>query len=143
MTTSPPRHLALPLPASSGAVGVVLSESREIELGTRAMLLLAEDLFRLDVSLTGDALRTMVRNLSGAELESEDGLHGEVQPHLVFGDVTDYQPGQGRVAFVLGSGKDRVAVDVTIGVLRFTDRGSARLTAQAVIRQLDGPGLRQ
>jgi hypothetical protein len=135
LTTGTPRHLALPLPASSGSVGVVLSESKEIELGARAMLLLAENLFRLDVTLTGDALRTTVRNLSGAELEIEEGLHGETQPHLAYGDVTSYQPGQGRVRFVLDGDRDRVAVDVTIGVLRFSERGRARITAQAVIRQ--------
>lgn len=102
------------------------------------MMLLAEGLFRLDVTLSGDALRTMVRNLSGAELEFEDGLHGEAEPHLAVGDVAPYQPGQGRVRFALGSGDDRVAVDVTVGVLRFPDRGTVRITAQAVIRQPAG-----
>jgi hypothetical protein len=135
LSISAPNQLAQPLPAASGAVGLVLSDSREIELGARAMMLLADGLFRFDVALLGDSLRTMVRNLSEGELEIEDGLHGEAEPHLAIGDVTPYQPGQGRVRFALGTGRDRVAVDVLIGVLRHADRGSARITTQAVIRR--------
>jgi hypothetical protein len=135
LSEHPLGQLALPLPASSGAVGLVLSESKEIELGARAMILLADDLFRLDVALIGDALRTTVRNISGGELQVDEGLHGEAETHLAFGDVAAYQPGQGRIRFALGAGDDRAAVDVIIGVLRFPQRGSARITAQAVIRQ--------
>jgi hypothetical protein len=99
------------------------------------MLLLAEGLFRLDVSLAGDALRTVVRNLSGAQLEVEEGDHGQGQPHLVFSAAPDYQPAQGRVRFSLGGGKDRVTVSAILGILRFAQRGTVQVTGQAVIRR--------
>jgi hypothetical protein len=127
-------QLALPGPASPGQETLVISASREVEPGARTMLLLAEGLFRLDVSLAGDALRTVVRNLSGAQLEVEEGDHGQGQPHLVFSAAPDYQPAQGRVRFSLGGGKDRVTVSAILGILRF-QRGTVQVTGQAVIRR--------
>lgn len=120
----------------------MLSASRELEPGARAMLLLAEDLFRLDVTLLGDTLRTQLRNLSSGRLDLTDGLHPEVEPNLAIGDVSAYQPGQSRVSFSLGSEADRVTVDVIIALLRFVERGTVRITGQAVIRQAptDEPG---
>lgn len=99
------------------------------------MLLLAERLFRLDVVLLGDTLRTVVRNLSSGQLEIEEGLHPEAEPHLAFGDVAAYQPGQGRVKFALGTGQDRVTVDVTLATLHFAQRGTAQVSGQAIVRQ--------
>jgi hypothetical protein len=112
-----------------------MSATKEIEPGARAMLLLAEQIFRLDVVVSGDTLRVLVRNLSSGELEMEDGHHPEAEPHLVFSDVTRYEPGQGAVGFSLGSGDDRVGVEVQIGMLRFAERGTVRVTAQALIHQ--------
>jgi hypothetical protein len=99
------------------------------------MLLLAEGLFRLDVVPSGDTMRTVVRNLSPGELEMEDGLHPETEPHLAFGEVAPYEPGKGRIGFTLGRGSDRVTVNVIMGTLRFPERGTLRITAQAIIRQ--------
>jgi hypothetical protein len=99
------------------------------------MLLLAEGLFRLDVALTGDSLRTVVRNLSPGELQIEEGQHGEAQAHLVFGEAVDYQPAHGRVRFSLGEGDDMVSVSAIIGVVRFADRGTVRVSAQALIQR--------
>ena len=128
-------QLASPLPEESGPPGLLLSATREMEPGARAMILLAEDLFRLDVLIQGDTMRTIVRNLSAGELTISDGLHPEVEPHLVSGDISPYQPGQGRISFSLGAGQDQVSVEVIIGMLRFEERGTVRITAQAVIRQ--------
>ncbi|MFL5824707.1 MAG: hypothetical protein ACJ764_14845 [Solirubrobacteraceae bacterium] len=135
MSHTAPGQLASPLPEGPGARGLLLSASKEIEPGARAMILLADGLFRLDVALLGDTLRTIVRNLSSGQLDLEDGLHPETDPHLVVGDVAAFQPGQGRVNFALGAGDDRVSVDVTLGMLRYPERGTARITAQAIVRQ--------
>jgi hypothetical protein len=43
-------------PGADGRRGLVLSASTEIEPGARAMLLLAEGLFRLDAAVSGDTL---------------------------------------------------------------------------------------
>jgi hypothetical protein len=103
------------------------------------MLLLAEGLFRLDVVVLGDTLRTIVRNLSSGQLEIEDGLHPEAEPHVASGDVESYQPGQGRIKFALGEHDDRVTVDVTMATLHFSERGSVRVSGQAIVRQAATP----
>ena len=54
----------------------MVSASKEIEPGARAMLVLAEDLFRLDVVISDDTIRTIVRNLSGGELSINQGRGG-------------------------------------------------------------------
>jgi hypothetical protein len=114
---------------------VVLSASKEIEPGARAMLLLAEGLFRLDVVHREDTLRTIIRNLSAGQLEIEEGLHPEAKPQLVFGEVERYQPGHGEVRFALGKGPDRVTVDIRTATLHFAERGTVQVTAQAIVRQ--------
>jgi hypothetical protein len=96
------------------------------------MILTAKDLFRLDVVLNGDTLRTMVRNLSAGDL----ALDTTSQPpeSYGFGEVAVYEPGVTSLAFALGSGRDRVSVNATITTLRFAARGTVRVTAQAIVR---------
>lgn len=113
---------------------MLLSASKEVEPGARAMLLLAEGLFRLDVVLLADTLRIIVRNLSTGQLEIKDGVHPELARQLAFSDMEIYQPGQGRITFALGRGADRIAVDATIATLSFVDRGTVRITGQAIVR---------
>lgn len=138
MTHTVERQLASPLPGPRGTKGLLLSASKEIEQGARAMLLLVEGRFRLDVAFLGDTLRTLVRNLSGDQLTLDEGLHPEVETHFAVGDVSVYQPAQSQLGFSLGSGPDRVTVAVMIGVLRFVERGTVRITAQAALRQSAG-----
>lgn len=123
------RELVLP----GGARGRVLSASKDLEPGVRAMLLLAEDLFRLDIMIMGDALQTFVRNLTTGELQ----LSGEVgQPRVAtttLGLAARYAPGRADLRFTVGSEDARVMTRVTIATLRFADRGTIRVTAQGIV----------
>jgi hypothetical protein len=122
---------------------VVLSASKELEPGARAMLVLAEGLFRLDVQITGDTLRTVVRNFSPGPLEMRRAHGGAPGRSIAFGEVAAYEPSQTKVEFVLGTGDDRVTVEVVIGTLRFAERGVLRVSAQALIRQAPNPSDRR
>jgi hypothetical protein len=113
----------------------VISASKELEPGARAMLLLAGGLFRLDVVLSGDTLRTVVRNLSTGELEMQRRPGNDAGASIAYGDAAAYEPGRASVEFALGSGADRVTAEVLIGTLRFADRGTIQVTAQAIVRQ--------
>lgn len=110
----------------------MLSASKELEPGARAMLLLAERLFRLDVTIDGDTLRTTVRNLSDGPLR----MVGDAQDRfaLGFGELDAYEPAQAGLRFTLGSGADAVAVSVQLATVRFADRGTVRVTGQGILR---------
>jgi hypothetical protein len=97
------------------------------------MLLLAVGLFRLDVALDGDTLRTVVRNLSPGQMCMRRGS-GYPDAGIGFGDIEAYQPSQARVEFSLGDGEDMVDVEALIGTLRFADRGTVKVSAQATVR---------
>lgn len=129
-------QLAHEITASDGAPALVISASREIEPGARAALLLADGLFRLDVLVRGDALQAVVRNMSGGPLQ----FHGDSQElggeTSTFGDVTPYSPGRTGLGFSLGADADRVLVKVKLGTLRLADRGTVRVTAQAIARPI-------
>jgi hypothetical protein len=117
---------------------LVLSAAKEIESGARAMLLLADGLFRLDVVVSGDTLRTVVRNLSNGVLEIKDRTAGPVDASIAYGEAAAYQPGSTGLDFSLDQGAERVSVKVTIGTLRFAERGTIRVSAQALVRQAPG-----
>jgi hypothetical protein len=117
-----------------GERGLVISASKDIEPGARAMLLLAEGLFRLDVLVTGDSLQTFVRNLAGGELRLQPEAGGS-DGVVALGDVARLVPGRADLGFTLGEGADRVMTKVTIGTLRFADRGTIRVSAQAIVRR--------
>lgn len=99
------------------------------------MLLLAEGLFRFDVVISGDTLRTLVRNLSTGELAIDAPAGAEVGDNVAFGEAAAYQPGTGGVDFALGSGDDRVKVRIRVATLHLAERGTVRVTAQAVVRE--------
>jgi hypothetical protein len=129
------RQLATELPPDGERRGLVLSASKEVEPGARAMLLLADGLFRLDVVVSTDTIRTVVRNLSVGELEI-DSEPGYASPTVIAGaEAADYRPSGTRIAFGLGGGPDRVHAEVRLAMLRFADRGTVRITAQAIVRQ--------
>ena len=102
------------------------------------MLLHAEGLFRLDVTLTGDTVRTVVRNLSSGELDMTRRT-GDQGASIGFGEVGEYEPGRAELAFAIGTGGDRVAVTGLIATLRHRDRGTIRVTAQAIVRHAAAP----
>ena len=113
----------------------MLSASKEIEPGARAMLLLAEGLFRLDVVIAADTIRTVVRNLSTGKLESGGGSGYAIPTVLATAGAARYKPSGTRLDFSLGAGADRVSTEVPIAVLRFAERGTVQVTAQAIVRQ--------
>ncbi|HEX4009087.1 MAG TPA: hypothetical protein VHX62_03730 [Solirubrobacteraceae bacterium] len=129
------RQLANELPPRDGRRGLVLSASKELEPGARAMLLLADGLFRLDVLVSGDSLQTFVRNLSPGPLAIEGDAATSDGTSTTFGDVTPFAPGRADLGFTLGAGADRVRAQVTLATLRFPERGLMRISAQAVVRQ--------
>ena len=109
--------------------------SKEIEPGARVMLLLADGLFRFDVVIRDDTIQTIVRNLSTGALHMErDPGRGDAIA-IATEEAAPFTPGSARVEFALGDGADRVTVDVVLGTLRFADRGTVRITAQAIVRQ--------
>ena len=113
----------------------MLSASKEIEPGARAMLLLAEGLFRLDVVIGDDTIRTVVRNLSTGKLEPPVGSGYAIPTTLATPGAARYKPSGTRFAFALGARADRVGAEVTIALLRFAERGTVQVTAQAIVRQ--------
>ena len=124
------RELVLP----GGVRGRVLSSSKELEPGVRAMLLLADDLFRLDTMIVGDTLQTFVRNLTSGEL----AVAGEVgQPRVAtttVGLAARYAPGRADLRFAVGPQEARIVTEVTIATLRFPERGLIRISAQGIVR---------
>ena len=128
-------QLATELPARGGRRGLVISASKELEPGFRAMLMLAEGLFRLDVVVHGDSLQTSVRDLVGAGVRIRSGPGVAGGESYAWGDVSPYQPGRAGLEFTLGSGGDQLLVKVTLATLRFTDRGTVRVSGQAIVRQ--------
>jgi hypothetical protein len=98
------------------------------------MLLLAEGLFRFDVTIRGDTLRTIVRNFSSGELRMRGGACGQEGANLVQGEASAYEPARAAVEFTLGSAGDQVDVSVTVGTLRFAERGTIKVSAQAILK---------
>jgi hypothetical protein len=113
---------------------LALSASKEIEPGARAMLLLADGLFRLDVVLSDDTIKTVVRNLSAGELTLHDPVDPGRPQGVVFAEAYALRPSGARIRFSLGTDDDVANVDARIGTLRFDDRGTVRVTVQATIR---------
>jgi hypothetical protein len=72
----------------TGLRGFVVWASEELKVGARAILLLAEGLFRL-----------------------------------------------AQMSFTIGASDDRLLVKVTLAKLRFTNRGTVRVSARAIVRQ--------
>lgn len=129
------RQLVGELTPDSGRRALVLSSSKELETGARAMLLFADGLFRLDIVISPDTIRTVVRNLSSGELSVERGPGYGVRSAVHSIEAAAYRPGSTELRFTLGRRRDRVSVDVTIGLLRFEDRGTVHVTGQAIVRQ--------
>lgn len=126
-------QLANEFVAADGGRALLLSSSKDIEPGARAMLLHADGLFRLDVMVRGDSLQTFLRNLTEGALDIRAGV-GESRGTVTLGDAAAYAPGRADLGFTLGAGDDRVMTRVMIATLRFADRGTVRVTAQGIVR---------
>lgn len=99
------------------------------------MLLLAEGLFRLDVTLVGDTLRTIVRNFSSGQVQMQGGAYGPPGANVILGEAAAYEPARAAIEFTLGAGEDCVEVSVTLATLQFAERGTIKVSAQAIVRQ--------
>lgn len=99
------------------------------------MMLHAEGLFRLDVTLSGDTVRTVVRNLSTGQLEMTGPASDQRGASIGLGEIEGHEPGRVEFGFALGAGADRVEVEGVIATLRFRERGTVRVTGQAIVRQ--------
>jgi ribosomal protein L27 len=71
-------------------------------------------------------MREVIRRLPVAAGQGEN---------IAFGEVARHHPGRAQMGFTIGAGADRVVVKVTLGTLRFEDRGTVRVGAQAIVRQ--------
>lgn len=127
-------QLVTPLQGND-ATAFAISCSKDLERDTRATLIHAPRLFRLDVVVAGDTLRTIVRNLSRAELLVAPSHHNEPGTNLVLGDSPRYQPARAATAFALHGANESVLVTVTIGTLLRADQGLLRVSTQAIVRQ--------
>jgi hypothetical protein len=130
----PTTQLANEFPAADGGRALLLSASKDLEPGARAMLLHAEGLFRFDVLVVGDSLQTFVRNLTDSALDILGDVGGAGAGTITLGDAAAYAPGRADLAFTLGAGEDQVLTKVTIATLRFAQRGTIRVSAQAIVR---------
>jgi hypothetical protein len=114
---------------------LVISATTEVEPDARAMLVLADGLFRLDVTVSGDTLRTLLRNFTTDELTMSGGVYGPEGANVILGEASAYEPSRVAVEFSIGS----VDASITLGTLRYTDRGTIRVSAQAIVRQSASP----
>jgi len=137
-----PGQLATELQPRDGRRGLALSASKELEPGVRAMLLLAEGLFRLDVLVRGDSLQTFIRNLSGWPVDLSGDVGSLGGPTFAFGDAAQYAPGRADLGFTLGTGDDLLMAKVTIATLRFAERGIVKVSALGIVRQAPEVGPR-
>lgn len=130
-----PGQLVTELAPRDGRRGLALSASKELEPGVRAMLLLAEGLFRLDVRVRGDSLQTFIRNLTDWPLDFSGDVGSLGGPTFAFGDVAGYAPGRADLGFTLGAGDDVLMTRVTIATLQFPDRGIVKVSGLGIVRQ--------
>jgi hypothetical protein len=137
--SDPAGHLRTEVPARepAGSTRTVISAGRDVELGARSMLILAEGLFRLDVVPHEDTIQTIVRSLSDeprAELRSID-IGGETRVLGGPGDVIATSTGRfgGEVVLVAEDGSERAVAKVLVGSVCHLDRGVTSFTAQATL----------
>ncbi len=115
--------------------GLVVSGSVELEEGARGVLILVDDLFRLDVCPRGDTLRVVTRPLGGTEAAlGGSGYSGGV---VVASERLDWIasliPARFDVTVQLRRGDRTATAPVLIGALHFADRGTTQLTAQTIV----------
>jgi hypothetical protein len=128
-----PGQLATRLPAGAG---LVVSATHEIEYGARSMLLLVDDLFRLDGSPTGDTVQLLAKNLSPGRLSLM--TRGYASPVFVpggdAGELTPLRPGHLDAELMARLDGRLIVATVTIATVRRPQRGTISLTTQAILR---------
>ena len=129
-------------PPGQVTTAAAISAGRDVELGARSVLILAEGLFRLDVIPSADTIQTMVRSLSDeprAELRSFD-VGGDTSVLGAPGEVVATSTGRfgGEVVLVAEDGSERTVAKVLVGSICHLDRGVTTFTAQATLAEAGG-----
>jgi hypothetical protein len=137
--SDPPGQLTTEIPApEEGASPVtVISAGREVELGARSVLVLADGIFRLDVIPHDDTIQTAIRNLSSqARAEFRIAPVGGFA-HAFGGPGKIVAPSTGRfggeVVLIAGDGSERPVAKILVGSVCHLDRGVTSFTAQATL----------
>lgn len=130
----------VPAREPGAAARTVISAGREVELGARSMLVLAEGLFRLDVVPSEDTVQTVVRSLQAghrAELRSSGEVGGESSSSDAGGEVAPRSTSRfgGTVVLVGEDGAERAVARVLVGSVCHLERGLTGFTAQAELLQ--------
>jgi hypothetical protein len=122
------------VPSPDGGTVTVISSGRDVELGARSMLVLAEGLFRLDVVPYEDTIQTILRNLSPhprIELRLSEvggGIVGGGGDEATLPSTGHFG---GEVLLVDAGGRENVVATLLVGSTYHPDRGLAAVTAQA------------
>lgn len=126
---------------NQGRGRILLSASKEVAEGARVAMLFAEGLFRLDVCPRSDTLVTVVRNLSAGELRMSERQARRPIDIQSGGrnEVAAPWPTRLDVEFVLVGSGNAVKATITIETLRHLTRGTLRVTAQAIVREVEVP----
>ena len=127
----------IPAPERGGPARTVISAGREVELGARSMLVLAEGLFRLDVVPHDDTLQTVVRSL-GPEPRAElrgGNVGGETVWPGGPGASAPRSTGRfgGEIVLIGEDGAERTVAKVLVGSVCHLERGTTSFTAQATL----------
>jgi hypothetical protein len=137
--SEPPGQTRTEIPTTEeGAAPVtVISSGRDVEQGARAMLVLAEGLFRLDVIPQDDTIQTILRNLSPEP-------RAEVRYTNVGGGASaSGDPGQlvlpstgrfgGEIVLIGEDGIEHAVAKILVGSVCHLERGLASFTTQATL----------
>ena len=135
LDAAPPQAAPQVATTLPGSGRLAISASREIEDGARGMLLLVEDLFRLDAQPSGDTLQLSARNLSSGEITLDAvGYGGAV--FVQGGEIAHsdaLRPGHFDAEVTIRAAGRATVTTIIIATERRPSRGSVRLTAQAVV----------
>jgi hypothetical protein len=142
--SEPPGQTRTEIPSTEeGAAPVtVISSGRDVEQGARAMLILAEGLFRLDVIPQGDTIQTILRNLSSeprAEVRYTD-VGGGASTSGEPGELLAPSTGRfgGEVVLIDEEGAERAVARFLVGSVCHLERGVTGFTAQATLMTPEG-----
>jgi hypothetical protein len=127
----------IPADGEGGAGLTVISAGREIEQGSRSMLILAEGLFRLDVVPEDDMVHTLVRNLSPhsrIELRLDD-IGGTTTTPEGSEKAEAISTGRfgGEVVLTEDDGEEWDVARLVVGSVCHVERGLTSFTAQATL----------
>jgi hypothetical protein len=128
----------LPADGDGGESRVVISAGRDVELGARSMLVLAEDVFRLDVVPEEDTVQVVVRSLASephAELRSTGEVGGASRTVGSGAEVVPRSTARfgGEIVLIAEDGEERAVGRVLVGSVCHLERGLTSFTAQATL----------